>query len=300
MESYTVTNQLFQFMVTGLTIGAIYAMVAIGFNIIYNVTEIINLAQGEFVMVGGLVMVFVHVSLGLPLIMAFVVTVVAVTVLGMVLDRMAIRPIRQPSVMALIIATVAASMIIKGSAMLIWGKNPYDLPAFSGRVPIDLGGVVLQSQYLWVIGFLVLIAIALALFFNRSIWGKAMRACADNADAARLVGINVQRMVLLAFALSAAIGAVAGITLTPIALMDYDRGAMLAIKGFGAAILGGLGSFSGAIIGGLILGLIESFGAGLFLSGYKDAYALMVLLIVLFIRPSGIMGSLELAKFKRF
>jgi branched-chain amino acid transport system permease protein len=300
MESYTVTNQLLQFMVTGLTIGAIYAMVAIGFNIIYNVTEIINLAQGEFVMVGGLVMVFAHVSLGLPLIMAFVVTVVAVTVLGMVLDRMAIRPIRQPSVMTLIIATVAASMIIKGSAMLIWGKNPYDLPAFSGRVPIDLGGVVLQSQYLWVIGFLVLIAVALALFFNRSIWGKAMRACADNADAARLVGINVQAMVLLAFALSAAIGAVAGITLTPIALMDYDRGAMLAIKGFGAAILGGLGSFSGAIIGGLILGLIESFGAGLFLSGYKDAYALMVLLIVLFIRPSGIMGSLELAKFKRF
>jgi branched-chain amino acid transport system permease protein len=300
MESYSLSNQMFQFMVTGLTIGAIYAMVAIGFNIIYNVTEIINLAQGEFVMVGGLVMVFVHVSLGLPLIMAFIVTVVAVTVLGMVLDRMAIRPIRQPSVMALIIATVAASMIIKGSAMLIWGKNPYDLPAFSGRVPIDLGGVVLQSQYLWVIGFLVLIAVALALFFNRSIWGKAMRACADNADAARLVGINVQAMVLLAFALSAAIGAVAGITLTPIALMDYDRGAMLAIKGFGAAILGGLGSFSGAIIGGLILGLIESFGAGLFLSGYKDAYALTVLLIVLFIRPSGIMGSLELAKFKRF
>jgi branched-chain amino acid transport system permease protein len=300
MESYTVTNQLLQFMVTGLTTGAIYAMVAIGFNIIYNVTEIINLAQGEFVMVGGLVMVFVHVSLGLPLIMAFVVTVAAVTVLGMVLDRMAIRPIRQPSVMTLIIATVAASMIIKGSAMLIWGKNPYDLPAFSGRVPIDLGGVVLQSQYLWVIGFLVLIAVALALFFNRSIWGKAMRACADNADAARLVGINVQAMVLLAFALSAAIGAVAGITLTPIALMDYDRGAMLAIKGFGAAILGGLGSFSGAILGGLILGLIESFGAGVFLSGYKDAYALMVLLIVLFVRPSGIMGSLELAKFKRF
>jgi branched-chain amino acid transport system permease protein len=141
MESYTVTNQLLQFMVTGLTIGAIYAMVAIGFNIIYNVTEIINLAQGEFVMVGGLVMVFAHVSLGLPLIMAFVVTVVAVTVLGMVLDRMAIRPIRQPSVMTLIIATVAASMIIKGSAMLIGGKNPYDLPAFSGRVPIDLGGL---------------------------------------------------------------------------------------------------------------------------------------------------------------
>jgi branched-chain amino acid transport system permease protein len=300
MESFTFTHQLLQYMVTGLTIGAIYAMVAIGFNIIYNVTEIINLAQGEFVMTGGLVMVFVHVSLGMPLVIAFVLTVIVVTLLGVVLDRLAIHPIRQPSVMTLIIATVAASMIIKGAAMLVWGKNPYDLPAFSGRVPIDIGGVVLQSQYLWVIGFLVLIAIGLALFFNRTILGKAMRACADNADAARLVGINVQQMILLSFALSAAIGAVAGITFTPIALMDYDRGAMLAVKGFAAAILGGLGSFSGAIVGGVILGLIESFGAGLLLSGYKDAYALMVLLVVLFIRPSGIMGSLELAKFKRF
>jgi hypothetical protein len=126
-------------------------------------------------------MVFMHVSLGMPLVIAFVLTVIVVTVLGVVLDRLAIHPIRQPSVMTLIIATVAASMIIKGAAMLVWGKNPYDLPAFSGRVPIDIGGVVLQSQYLWVIGFLVLIAIGLALFFNRTILGKAMRACADNA-----------------------------------------------------------------------------------------------------------------------
>ncbi|MBR9982335.1 MAG: branched-chain amino acid ABC transporter permease [Desulfatitalea sp.] len=300
MESFAFSHQLLQFMVTGLTVGAIYAMVAIGFNIIYNVTEVLNLAQGEFVMLGGLVMVFIHVSLGLPLVIAFAATVLVVTVVGVLLDRLAIRPVRQPTVMALIIATVAASMIIKGGAMLIWGKNPYDLPAFSGREPIVVGGLVLQSQYLWVIGFLVIIAIALALFFNRTILGKAMRACADNGDAARLVGINVRQMVLLAFGVSAAIGAVAGITLTPIALMDYDRGAMLAIKGFAAAILGGLGSFPGAILGGVILGLIESFGAGFLMSGYKDAYALIVLLLVLFVRPSGILGSMAVARFKRF
>jgi branched-chain amino acid transport system permease protein len=300
MDQITFSSQLLQYLITGMTIGSIYAMVAIGFNIIYNVTEIINLAQGEFVMLGGLVMVFLHVTLGLPLVLAFGGTIVLVTLVGLLLDRLAIRPIKQPSVLTLIIATIAASIVLKGAAMLLWGKDPYDLPAFSGRTPILLGGASIQPQYLWVIGFLIVTAVALTFFFNKTIIGKAMSACADNADAARLVGINVQHMVLLAFALSAAIGAVAGLTMTPIALMEYDRGAMLAVKGFGAAILGGLGSFAGAILGGLILGLIESMGAGLLSSGYKNAYALIVLLIVLFLRPSGIMGNLEVTKFKRF
>ncbi len=280
--------------------GSIYAMVAVGFNIIYNVTEIINFAQGEFVMLGGLIMVFFYSVLKLPLIMAFPATVILVTLVGMLLDRLVIRPIRHPSVLTLIIATIAASILIKGAAMLIWGKDPYDLPAFSGRNPITVFGAVIQPQYFWVIGFLIIIVIALSFFFDRTIIGKAMIACADNPDAASLVGINVQQMILLSFALSAAIGSVAGITLTPIALMEYDRGAMLAVKGFGAAILGGLGSFPGAIAGGLIMGTIESLGAGLISSGYKDAFALIVLLIVLFFKPSGIFGSLEISRIKRF
>lgn len=300
METITYASQLFQYIITGITVGSLYAMVAIGFNIIYNVTEVINLAQGEFVMLGGLVMVFMHVALGIPLVIAFCLTVVLVTVVGILLDRLAIRPIRNPSVLTLIISTIAASIVIKGAAMLIWGKDPFDLPAFSGRTPLIMGGASVQPQYLWVIGFLIVVAVGLTWFFNKTIIGKAMNACADNPNAARLVGIDVQHMVLLSFALSAAIGAVAGITMTPIALMEYDRGAMLAVKGFGAAILGGLGSFSGAICGGLMLGLIESLGAGLLSSGYKDGYALIVLLAVLFLRPSGIMGNLEVSKFKRF
>jgi branched-chain amino acid transport system permease protein len=184
--------------------------------------------------------------------------------------------------------------------MFIWGKDPFDLPAFSGRDPITVLGAVIQPQYFWVIGFLVLTVIVLTFFFERTITGKAMSACADNPDAASLVGINVKGMVLLSFALSAAIGAVAGITMTPISLMEYDRGAMLAIKGFGAAVLGGLGSFPGAVIGGLILGAIESLGAGLISSGYKDAFALIVLLFVLFFKPSGIFGNIEISKIKRF
>jgi branched-chain amino acid transport system permease protein len=244
-------------------------------------------------------MVSLHV-MGLPIYLAFPATVVIVTLVGMLLDRLAIHPIREPSVITLIIATIAASFIIKGIAMFIWGKDPLDLPAFSGRNPIVVLGAVIQPQYFWVIGFLIITVIVLTFFFEKTIIGKAMSACADNVDAASLVGINVNRMILLSFALSAAIGAVAGITLTPIALMEYDRGAMLAIKGFGAVVLGGLGSFPGAILGGLIMGTIESFGAGLLSSGYKDAYALIVLLAVLFIKPSGLLGSVEISKFKRF
>jgi len=300
METITPAGQIFQYMITGITVGSIYAMVAVGFNIIYNVTEIINFAQGEFVMLGGLIMVSLHVAFGLPLILAFPATVFLVTIVGVILDRVAISPIRQPTVLSLIIATIAASILLKGTAMFIWGKDSFDLPAFSGRVPITVFGAVIQPQYFWVIGFLVIIVIILSIFFDRTIIGKAMSACADNPDAASLVGINVKQMILLSFALSAAIGAVAGITITPISLMEYDRGAMLAVKGFGAAILGGLGSFPGAILGGLIMGTLESLGAGLISSGYKDAFALIVLLIVLFFRPSGILGSLEVSRIKRF
>jgi len=300
MEKISLASQLLQYLITGLTVGSIYAMVAIGFNIIYNVTEIINLAQGEFVMLGGLIMVFLHVAAGLPIFLAFPLTIIVVTLVGMLLDRLAIRPIRQPSVLTLIIATIAASIIIKGIAMFIWGKDPFDLPAFSGRSPIDFFGAVIQPQYFWVIGFLIVTVVLLTLFFEKTIIGKAMSACADNPDAASLVGINVKQMILLSFSLSAAIGAVAGIILTPIALMDYNRGAMLAVKGFGAVVLGGLGSFPGAILGGLVLGTIESFGAGLIHSGYKDAFALIVLLAVLFIKPSGLLGSVEITKIKKF
>jgi branched-chain amino acid transport system permease protein len=300
METITPAGQVFQYLITGITVGSIYAMVAVGFNIIYNVTEIINFAQGEFVMLGGLFMVSLHVAIGLPLILAFPATVLLVTMVGVILDRVAISPIRRPTVLSLIIATIAASILLKGTAMFLWGKDSFDLPAFSGRNPIVIFGAVVQPQYFWVIGFLILIVVVLTIFFEKTIVGKAMSACADNADAAKLVGINAQRMILLSFALSAAIGAVAGITVTPISLMEYDRGAMLAVKGFGAAILGGLGSFPGAIVGGLIMGTIESLGAGLISSGYKDAFALIVLLVVLFFKPSGILGSIEISKIKRF
>jgi len=300
MQEISLSSQLLQYAITGVTIGSIYAMVAIGFNIIYNVTEAINFAQGEFVMLGGLVMVFFQVTLNIPLIFAFPLTIMVVTAAGVLLDRLCIRPIREPSVLSMIIATIGAAFFIKGAAMFIWGKNPFDLPPFSGRNPITFYGAVVQPQSLWVIGLLVAVVIVLTFFFDRTILGKALRACAVNPNASSLVGINVKSMILLSFALSAAIGAVGGIVITPISLMQYDRGAMLAVKGFAACVLGGMGSFPGAIIGGLIIGLIESLGAGLISSGYKDAFALLFLLFVLFLKPSGLLGSVEISKIKKF
>jgi branched-chain amino acid transport system permease protein len=300
MDDISFASQLLQYTITGITIGSVYAMVAIGFNVIYNVTEAINFAQGEFVMLGGLVMVFFRVTLHIPVVISLPLTIMVVTVVGVLLDRLVIRPIREPSVLSMIIATIGAAFFIKGAAMFIWGKDPFDLPPFTGRDPINFLGAAVLPQSLWVVGFLVAVVITLTLFFDRTIIGKALRACAVNPNASSLVGINVKYMILVSFAMSAAIGAAGGIVITPISLMEYDRGAMLAIKGFAACVLGGMGSFPGAVIGGLIIGLIESLGAGLISSGYKDAFALLVLLFVLFLKPSGLFGSAEISKIRKF
>ena len=293
-------SQIIQYLVTGLTLGSIYAMVGLGFTIIYNATGIINLAQGEFVMFGGLIMVFLTATLRLPMILAFFITLALVTVIGIIYERVFINPLKQTSLITLIIVTVAVSIFFRGLAMFIWGKNPYSLSPFSSGKPIMIAGAAILPQIFWVIGLSLLSVILMNLFFNRTITGKAMSACAGNRLAASLVGINVSRMILLSFALSATLGAIAGASITPIALMEYDRGPLLALKGFCAAVLGGLGLGTGAVVAGFIIGIIESFSAGFISSGFKDAIALIILILVLFIKPSGIFGSEEVGKVKQF
>lgn len=300
MDSSGLFSQIVQYVITGITVGSIYAIVALGFNIIYNATEIINFAQGEFVMLGGLVMVTLVNSAGIPMPLAFFITILAVTMVGLLMERAAIFPLRDTTVLRLVIITIALSILIKGLAMFIWGKNSFALRAFSGETPIRFLGATIVPQTLWIVGITAVLVVLLSFFFNRTLIGKAMRACADNPEAASLVGINTQRMVMFSFMLSAAMGAVAGMIITPAALMEYDRGALLALKGFGAAILGGLGNFYGAVAAGILLGLLESLGAGLISSAFKDAIALGVLLLVLFIKPSGLLGSAEVSKLKKF
>jgi branched-chain amino acid transport system permease protein len=293
-------SQIIQFLLTGITIGTIYGMVGLGFNIIYNATGIINFAQGEFVMLGGMFMIWFTMMLKIPMIAGFFLAVAAVTIIGGIFERLAIYPLKKPSVLILIMITLAGSIILKGSAMLFWGKETYTLPHFSGEEPFFLFGATILPQTLWVLAIMGVVVIILAIFFNFTMLGKAMRACAVNPTAASLVGISVKRMVLLSFALSAALGAIAGIIITPIALMEYDRGAILALKGFAAAVLGGLGNGAGAVVAGLLIGILESLGAGLISSGYKDAIALFVQLLVLFVKPSGLFGVSEASKLKEF
>lgn len=293
-------TDFFQYAISGLMIGAIYAMVAIGYNAIYNVTEIINFAQGEFVMLGGLFAVFFAGPLHLPLYAAFFCAVCLTGCVGLAMDRFVIGRARDTSVLSLTVITLAVSIMLKGGAMLWWGKDPYSLPAFSSGGPIKIGGVAIQPQALWIIGICALTIVALSLFFRKSIYGQAMLACANNPNAARLAGIPVGYMILLSFVLSAVIGAAAGVIITPVSMMEYDRGALLGLKGFGAAVLGGLGHFFGALVAGVILGLVESFCAGYVSSGYKDAAALVLLLLALFIRPEGLFGSGEAARLKKY
>jgi branched-chain amino acid transport system permease protein len=184
--------------------------------------------------------------------------------------------------------------------MFIWGKDAYVLPAFSGEDPIHLLGATIMPQSIWILGFLALIVSALAVFFKFTIVGKAMKACAYNKKAASIVGINVRIMVMVSFALSALIGGIAGVIVTPITLAHYDRGSLLGLKGFGTAVLGGLGDMGGAVAAGIIIGLLESYSAGLLSSGYKDAVALVILLMVLYFRPGGIFGKKEVQSLKTF
>jgi len=278
-----------QFFCTGLTIGSIYALIALGFTIIYNASGIVNFAQGGFVMLGALLAVSLSLA-GVPLPACVVLSALLVTITGCALERAFIRPLAGRPVITPIIVTIGASILLEGLAMLIWGKDALPLNPLPGPPVLTVASAIVPFQSVWVLGVSVLLMVGLRLFFDRTLIGRAMRANAANRQGALLVGINPGRVVLLSFALSAGLGALAGALIAPITLASYDMGTMLGLKGFSAAILGGLGSSPGAILGGLLLGLLESFAAGFISSGYKDAVAFVVLLLVLFVRPAGLLG----------
>ncbi len=290
----------FQYIVAGVTYGAIYAVVAIGFNIIYNATGIINFAQGEFVMLGGMTAVTLHHFL--PLYAAIIAAVVITTAVGGLIEILFIRWLRRPSVLRVIIITIGLSIIIREAAMHIWGEGVRALPYFTGTsvTSVRLGGVFISPQVLWVAGITALMVAALNIFFGHTLTGRQMRACSANQQAARLCGVNAGNMVTLSFMLSAAIGALGGCIVSPITYVQYDSGTPLAIKGFTVAILGGLGNSFAAVAAGLVLGILESFSIWVLPAAYKDVVSISVLLIILFLRPSGIFGSAETARLKEF
>ncbi|MBL1273287.1 MULTISPECIES: branched-chain amino acid ABC transporter permease [Marinobacter] len=283
-------SEFLQYLFTGITIGATYALIALGFTLIYNASHVINFAQGEFLMIGGMATVSLT-AMGVPMLLAIVLAVVLAGVLGIALQRLAIAPAKNADVVTLIIITIGASIFIRGLAQLVWGKEYHVMPNFSSEEPIQIFGAVLNSQSLWVLGVGAVLVAVLVYFFTRTLTGKAILATSMNKDAARLVGIRTQVVLMLAFMVSALLGSVAGIVVAPITFTSYDIGIILGLKGFVAAAIGGLGSGMGAVVGGLALGVVEAMAAGYLSSDYKDAVAFSMILVVLFFMPRGLFGA---------
>ncbi|GIK80348.1 MAG: branched-chain amino acid ABC transporter permease [Pseudorhodoplanes sp.] len=287
--------EFLQFLFSGLTVGAVYALVALGFTLIYNASGIINFAQGEFVMLGGMTTVFLAL-VGVPLPLAAVVAVLAAVAVGLLLHRFAIEPARGADTVSLIMITIGASIFLRGAAQVVFDKRFHSLPHLFGTDPLRIGGAAILPQSLVVLAGATVIVVLLWIFIDRTLFGKAVIATAANRLAARLVGINTGHMIGFSFAISAAIGALAGILVTPITLTSYDVGTLLALKGFAAAMLGGMGYALGAVVGGLLLGLLEAFSAGYLSSKYKDVVAFLVILAVFFVMPQGLLGRAKVER----
>ena len=286
-------SEILQYAFSGITTGSIYAIVAIGFSLIYRTTGILNFAQGEFVMLGG--MIGVSLSHVVPLPLAVVGAVAATALCGGILEIVFFRPLRSHSLLHMIIITIGLSIVIQEAALHIWDEKVRSLGYFTGDEisSVRMFGAAITPQVFWVLGTTAVSVLTLHTFLKYTLVGKAMRACSSNASAAMLAGINTSNMRLLSFVLSAGLGALAGCVISPIAMTQYDMGTGLAIKGFAAAILGGLGHPMGAVVGGLIVGLTESFSVSALPAAYKDATAFAILLATLFIRPHGLFGSRE-------
>ncbi len=281
-----------QTILNGLSVGCIYGLIGIGFCVIYNASGIVNFAQGAFVMLGGMI-TYVLVSLNVPLILAAAITIICVALVGVIIERIVVRPLwdRKATMFVMILATLAAQIVIERATLIVVGDQPKSLPVFTDLPPLRLFGIAIGYQTLWIFGTSIVLIIALGLFFQKTLVGRAMRACAINREAAALQGIQVSHMLALSFALSAGLGAIAGILVTPTQFTAFNVGTPFAISGFIAAIVGGFGRPFGAFLGGLTLGLAQALAVYSLGSGLKNMAALSVLLLFLFLRPSGILGS---------
>ncbi|HVN23016.1 MAG TPA: branched-chain amino acid ABC transporter permease [Syntrophorhabdales bacterium] len=283
-------SYLVQFFFSGLTSGAVYALMAVSLVIVYKVSLLICFAQGEFFVIGALTMVTLT-SKGLPMPAALGVSIVVSTVIGALVERILIRPIQNTSVGNLIVMTIAISLALRGSALLIWGKESAVLPPFSAAPPIQVLGATLQSQVLWIIGITMFVLIVIWFFFEKTRAGIAMRACSENRLGASLMGISTQKAAILAWAWGSGIGALAGMAVAPLFFMQYGSGLMPMVKGFIAMSIGGLASIAGAVIAGFLLGIVEAYTIGLLSSQFSDTIVFTILLILLFFRPSGLFSA---------
>ena len=286
--------ELVQSLVNGIGIGLVYGLVAVGFCVIYNASGIVNFAQGVFVMLGGM---FAHTLLtraGLPIGLSAIISIAAVAIVGVLVQILIISPMmkRKAPMFAVILATLAIQLLIEQVVILTLGDQPRTYPEFSMGGPLKIGHIAIDYQLFWILGCGALMVILLSLFFNKTRVGWALRACSQNPEAAALLGIPVGAMLMLSFALSAALGAAAGILITPTQYTAYSVDGPFGVNGFIAAIIGGFGSAPAALVGGILLGVVQSGAIVVVGAGFKNVVALTILLIVLLFFPNGLFGGL--------
>ena len=286
-----------QLIVSGVTVGAVYAIVALGFVTIFKSSSIINFAQGEFVMLGGMLTVYFLKGLKLSYLLAGALAVTTVCLIGLIVYVLAIHPLRKAPVLILIMATLGVSMFISNTTMVLLGNTPKSIPPISSARAILLGDVAISPQSIWVIALSIIILISLYFLANHTLIGKAMEASSTDPLGADLVGIPRNRIVLYSFGVSATIGAIGGILISPIFFVRYDSGGLLGLKGFIAAVIGGWGSATGAVVGGVLVGVLESLSIGFVSAGYKNAIAFFIMILILYLKPNGLLGSKEVIKF---
>lgn len=286
--------ELVQSLVNGVGIGLVYGLIAIGFCVIYNASGIVNFAQGVFVMLGGMFTYTLLTSFKLPMAAAAIVSILLVSLVGLLVQVLVISPMwkRKAPLFAIILATLAVQLLIEQIVILTLGDRPRTYPEFSSGGPLKLGPIAVDYQLFWILGCGILMVAALTTFFNRTRVGRALRACAQNQEAAALLGVPVAAMLMLSFALSAALGAAAGILITPTQYTAYSVDGPFGIDGFIAAIIGGFGSAPAALVGGVLLGVIQAAAIVVFGAGYKNVAALTILLVMLLFFPRGLFGGL--------
>jgi len=281
-------TDLLQLLFAGLSQGAVYALIAIGFVAVFTVSGVINLAQGEFAALAGLVAISARAS-GLPLLAAVLIAVLTVAVVAVVMERLTIAPVKRMTTLVSLILTLGVSTALKALMLLVYGPDAEGLEAITPGA-LTLAGVSIRYQDLWILLAAALVSLAVYWFYDRTLTGKALRACAEQPVAARLVGISLGRASLLSFLIAGSVGAVAGVLASPVYFTSWESGLILGLKGFVAATLGGLVSVRGAVLGGLVLGILETLTAGYISTGLRDAVAFLLLIVVLVVRPAGIFG----------
>ena len=285
-------------LVTGLSLGSIYAIIALGYTMVYGIAKMLNFAHGDVIMVGAYICFFAVTNFNLPPVIGILLAMLLCTVLGIVIERLAYKPLRQATSLAVLITAIGVSYFLQNGAQLLWGASPKSFPMsffnFGGQSGIALFGGQLNITFVAIVTVLVCIVImvALTLFTGKTKMGKAMRACSEDKGAAELMGINVNTTISVTFAIGSALAAVAGVLMcSAYPTLMPTTGALPGIKAFTAAVFGGIGSIPGALLGGILLGLIETFTKAYITTDLYDAVVFALLIVVLLVKPAGLLGK---------